>query len=199
MAITLDTKRPDTQTYTIVSNTIGTTIVENDTVDDSNDYVDVIISLNGLTPDSFTVGDVAVTNTNPDIVGNAGDFDNARPGDALSGDGTGIPAGALVSSVSEDGSTITMDIAATADGTETITVDPQTIKGTLGILRMSFENVNSTDLRIRGRIFKFDGSKVYDTLDDNNEDNVTTSDAVSNLNIFNEVFNIDNFLSKARV
>lgn len=199
MTIELDTQRPDTQTYTTVTNTIETTITENDSNDDSDDYVDIKISLDGLTPNSFSVSDVEVTNTSADIVGNAGDFNNAKSGDALSGDGTGIPAGALVSSVSDDGSTITMDVVATADGTETITVDPQTIKGTLGILRIYFENFNITDLRIRGRIYKFDGTKVYDTLDDNNEDNVTISDASGNLFVFNEVFNINQFLTNARV
>jgi len=80
-------------------------------------------------PGSFDVESCTTTTGSNTVTAAAGSFDGVKVGNAVSG--TGIPVACTVAAVSEDGSTLTLSDAATADGTVTLTFDPDPLTATV--------------------------------------------------------------------
>lgn len=154
MAVSLSLSRPKATTTNALSFDLSNgTAVETDT--GSEESVFIPFNLASTNPASFTVSSVTTTSGNTTLTTTNAGFANVKPGDVLSG--TGIDTGAVVVSVAANGNTLVMDLAATASGSITLTVDPPAGTPTVFGLKIKYSGGGNT-LTLTPTLYLYNGS-----------------------------------------
>ncbi len=200
MPVPISITRPKLAATNVVNESIdfGTAAIP---VDDAT-AIELPVYLSNLDIDDIVVSAGPTWSTaSADVVGAPGDFSNAKPGDFLSTP-IDISTPIEVSSVSGDGSTITLASNPPADtnsGSEVVTVDPGAIDATVYILRLKHA-VSGTSLVVTPTIYCLDGSAVEEGLGSQDDyDNATIGDATVVKTLPTATVNLDSFLTAARV
>ena len=190
MALTFGMERPKAEVLNTLNVTLAVgTPVETDTSGQKSVFFP--INITGQNPPSFDVADCTITNTSTTVT-TSNSFSKVRVGDTVTG--TGIPASTTVASI-ESETSLTLDQAATASGTETLTFDPEAIPAaTLYGLNVKYE-VKNSNLGLLFSLMTYDGSLGSTLGDDSNATHVdalkTSHEPIS--------INLDTFLSTLRV
>ena len=193
MTIALNFDRPKLDTTTAVMETLTP-----DTVATVSDSFELRVYLSAVTIDNVVIAaDPGISWATTTITGPAGTFDNVREGDVVSS-ATGFVSSQVVSTVSLDGSTVTVDVAADVDtNNEILTFTPGTLDATVYYIKLDHILSGST-LVLTPKISKFDGTLVADGATDDGSDDVVYADGSEQV-LQSITFNLDSYLSNARV
>lgn len=195
MPINIQTKKPQPVQFAAVDNTLSFELVENETVDDTNDYAEVIVRATGIQLADIPFSNIASSMVGSTVTANAGanTFTAVRVGDGVSG--ANIPSATTVTAINGDFSELTLDNAPIADvDPDNISVTPQVLDATIAKLRLNLSVANNTDLRMESVLYTFDGSVAKEKRDDVGEDAVVVADA-STTNRTARNVNVNTFLS----
>ena len=195
MTISFQTKSPEPIQFTATDHTISFELTENETADDSNDYAEMTVRVDGVQLPDLTFSNLFFTSTENTITANAGidTFEKVRVGDVVNG--TDIPTDSEVTAINGDYSELTLDNAVTGTLTDTsIVVTPQLLNATLAKVRLTLSNVNNTDIRFNTSLYTYNGS--LNTLNRNasNTDDLVIGDA-NTTNTTTRNVNVDTFLA----
>jgi hypothetical protein len=179
-----------------LTTTTDTTITITDKAIATNgDVLTLRVVASGLPINTITIIGATLVSGNTTVTIPSGSIDQVRVGDAVTG--TGIAANSKVTAVNKTNNTITLNNAATANGTQAITVDSPDTDGTLYAVELK-HTLTGSSLKIEPTIYLYDGSKVSDKSG-SGDDAAATSDAASNVSIPGLAIDLDGFLTKARV
>lgn len=134
---------------------------------------------------TLAVNDVTVADSSLFRVGDG--IDSTVPGD--------FPVGAIIDGIT-DATTITVDLAPTATGTD-ITVAPPALDVTTVIVELAL-TPSSSNLLITPKLYLFDGSNAADGLTADGYDNLTPAEANKTVNVAAQLVNLDTLKSNAR-
>ncbi|MDJ0717542.1 MAG: hypothetical protein QNJ54_25530 [Prochloraceae cyanobacterium] len=186
MSINFDITRP----LQVIQETVGFNL-EPGTVT-SNDAKDCfrVPFYTSISPASFSVADVIITNGNNTVDGDFSNFD-IRVGDGIAS--TSIAPGTTVSGVTP--TKLTLSDPAIGDATETVTIDPGTFLATVTILEMPV-TVNGSQISFNSKVYWFDGTKASAAQTETIEDAINFDTAVEGQTVGVDG---DVFLSNARI
>lgn len=198
MTLNFQTKSPQPIQYNAITHIISSEVVENETNDDSNDYIELTVRLNEVQLPDLSFSNLTTESANTKVIANAGidTFNTVRTGDAVVGNE--IPASTVVASVSSDGSEIVLDQAPTGDvSSASITITPQLLDSTFAKVRLNFTNVNETDIQLESVLYTFDGKTNKAKRNDSGTDDVVIADA-NTTNRANRTLNANTYLQNVK-
>ena len=200
MTIALNIARPKLESANVVNVQIGTGAVTT-----AQNNIEMVVEIKGLqsTPSpsfecSYDTSEAEITLTN-----NTGHpiSKYIRLGDLVTGDATAFPLGTeYVTSISEDGTQVTLGINVIPDAVGTaqnLTFTPEAVDSVLYILKLQ-HNVSGGNVTVTPKLYSFDGTQIRDA-DADGKDDSTSADAQSSKVFASHVINMDAFLSNARL